>query len=207
MDYDYNHQVKVTKAKSEANRAALVKAAATMFREHGIDGVGVVDVSRAAGLTHGALYSLFGSKAELAAAAFTAGFEQAHAAMANARPDDADLGTYLDFLLSRRARDRMSVGCPLTASGSEVARQDLAVGVAFAEGFERLVEGIEPLLDDAPFDATSRERALSIIAGEIGAVIVARAIARARPKLSDDVLAAARNVFGAVGGESKTGSA
>src|SRR5260370_24099915 len=49
--------VKVTKEKSAENRAALIKTAARMFRERGIDGVGVGEISKAAGLTHGALYA------------------------------------------------------------------------------------------------------------------------------------------------------
>ena len=54
--------MKVTKEKSAENRAALVETAARLFRERGIDGVGVAEISKAAGLTHGALYGQFPSK-------------------------------------------------------------------------------------------------------------------------------------------------
>jgi TetR/AcrR family transcriptional repressor of nem operon len=40
--------VKVTKEKSAENRAARIKTAARMFRERGIDGVGVAKISKAA---------------------------------------------------------------------------------------------------------------------------------------------------------------
>ena len=59
--------VKVTKEKSAENRAALIETAARMFRERGIDGVGVAEISKAAGLTHGALYAQFPSKQALVA--------------------------------------------------------------------------------------------------------------------------------------------
>ena len=54
--------LKVTKAKAAENRAALVQAAGSLFRERGIDGVGVAEISKKAGLTHGALYAQFPSK-------------------------------------------------------------------------------------------------------------------------------------------------
>jgi AcrR family transcriptional regulator len=63
--------MKVTKEKATENRAALVRAASRLFRERGIDGVGVAEISKKAGLTHGALYAQFPSKEALAAEAFT----------------------------------------------------------------------------------------------------------------------------------------
>src|SRR6202795_3270937 len=64
------HPLKVTKEKATENRAALVQAAGRLFRERGIDGVGVAEISKKAGLTHGALYAQFPSKEALAAEAF-----------------------------------------------------------------------------------------------------------------------------------------
>jgi TetR/AcrR family transcriptional regulator, transcriptional repressor for nem operon len=46
--------LKVTKEKAAENRGALVQAAGRLFRERGIDGVGVADVMKAAGFTQGA---------------------------------------------------------------------------------------------------------------------------------------------------------
>src|SRR5258708_17211318 len=62
--------LKVTKEKVTENRASLVQAAGRLFRERGIDGVGVAEISKKAGLTHGALYAQFPSKGALAAEAF-----------------------------------------------------------------------------------------------------------------------------------------
>src|SRR5712675_3222887 len=68
--------LKVTKEKAAENRAALVQAAGRLFRERGIDGVGVAEISMKAGLTHGALYAQFPSKEALAAEAFAAAFKR-----------------------------------------------------------------------------------------------------------------------------------
>src|SRR5437879_10460328 len=67
--------LKVTKEKAAENRAALVQAAGRLFRERGIDGVGVAEISKKAGLTHGALYAQFPSKEALAAEAFASAFK------------------------------------------------------------------------------------------------------------------------------------
>src|SRR5258708_12031141 len=100
------HPLKVTKEKAAENRAALVQAAGRLFRERGIDGVGVAEISKKAGLTHGALYAQFPSKEALAAEAFAAaseeGWEQVTADR-DGRP--STLTDLLDYYLSFAHRD------------------------------------------------------------------------------------------------------
>src|SRR5882762_11139746 len=121
-------RLKVTKAKAAENRAALVLAAGRLFRERGIDGAGVAEISKKAGLTHGALYAQFPSKEALAAEAFASalkpGLEKMTADRAG-RP--ATLTDVLDEYLSFEHRDNLAGGCPMSASASEVARQDKIV--------------------------------------------------------------------------------
>src|SRR5690349_6195733 len=54
--------MRVTKEKAAENRARILSAAARLFRERGLSGVGVDALGEAAGMTHGSLYSQFGSK-------------------------------------------------------------------------------------------------------------------------------------------------
>src|SRR6202790_4983648 len=100
--------LKVTKEKAAENRAALVQAAGRLFRERGIDGVGVAEISEKAGLTHGALYAQFPSKEALAAEAFAAacqeGWEQV---MADRDGRPATLTDLLDYYLSVEHRDNL----------------------------------------------------------------------------------------------------
>src|SRR5271168_4223145 len=120
--------MKVTKEKSAENRAALVQTAARLFRERGIDGVGVAEISKQAGLTHGALYAQFPSKEALAAEAFAAanqeGWERIKADRGG-RP--ATLTDFLDHYLSSEHRDNLATSCPMSASASEIGRQDKVV--------------------------------------------------------------------------------
>jgi TetR/AcrR family transcriptional regulator, transcriptional repressor for nem operon len=208
--------VKVTKGQAAANRTALVRAASRLFREHGIDGVGVAEISKRAGLTHGALYAQFPSKEALAAEALAYGLDRNLAHLMAATEGDHDghrpaLTAYLDAYLSPEHRDDLAGGCPMAASASEIARQDEAISAQFSDGFERMVETIQAMLGPTatttPQTADARQRALAIAAAMIGGIAVARAVRKAHPDLSDEIVTAVRQVLGEVGGEAATPSA
>src|SRR4029453_19471616 len=57
--------VRVSKEKAAENRERILLAAARLMRERGISGAGVDALTEAAGMTHGSLYSQFGSKERL----------------------------------------------------------------------------------------------------------------------------------------------
>jgi AcrR family transcriptional regulator len=67
--------MKVSKAQAAENREGIVDAAARLYREKGLDGVGVAEITRDAGLTHGGLYRHFESKDALAREACLRAFE------------------------------------------------------------------------------------------------------------------------------------
>jgi TetR/AcrR family transcriptional repressor of nem operon len=89
----------------------------------------------------------------------------------------------------------------MAASASEIARQDEAVSARFAEGFEQMVGAVQAALKATTTEAGDRARALTIAAAMIGGVAMARATAKSRPDLSDEIMAAVRRVLGEVGGE------
>jgi len=194
--------MKVTKEKSAENRAALTRAAARLFRERGIDGVGVAEISQAAGLTHGALYAQFPSKQALVAEALADGLAAGHARMTAPKPNGAPtLTDQLDLYLALDHRDNLAGGCAMAASASEIARQGGAVSARLAEGFEQMVGALQAALEPTMLGADERARALTIAAAMIGGVAMARAAAKSRPDLSDEIMAAVRRVSGEVGGE------
>src|SRR5271167_4370164 len=61
--------LRITKEQAAENRARVVDAATELFREKGFDAVGVAELMRAAGMTHGGFYNHFESKEALEAAA------------------------------------------------------------------------------------------------------------------------------------------
>ena len=175
--------MKVTKEQSELNKLALLDAAAKLFKQHGIDGVGVADICKAAGLTHGALYKHFADKQDLAAQAFTHGFRKGFDK--TTRPKDgtpATLATYLDSYLSRRVRDDDASGCPVVIASCDTGRQSEAVSQSYTAGFKELRDGLQAVLGGDEGQATLAVAAL------IGAMAISRGVVKADPALANDVL-------------------
>ena len=85
--------MRVTKEKAAENRARILGAAARLFRERGLSGVGVDALGEAAGMTHGSLYSQFGSKERLAAEALAEALSRSasKAALEDAAPGEGAL--------------------------------------------------------------------------------------------------------------------
>lgn len=185
--------MKVCGQKVAEHRAALVDTAKRLLQERGFDGAGVVDISREAGLTQGALYGQFGSKDGLAAEAVRKAFADGAAAWRELNENAPDpLAAYLDAYLSELHLTDVGSGCMLAACLSEVRRQDPAIGAAFTDGFSAMVEGLQQALPSgAPED--TRRRALAVLAGLVGSVALARAVAPTDHALAREIIAAARD--------------
>ncbi len=188
--------MRITKEKAEENRLALVKAAGKLFRERGIDGVGVAEISKEAGLTHGALYAHFPSKDALAAEAFGHNSDRAaiirERIMVDGKPN---FDAFLDFYLSTEQRDNPAHSCAMAASASEIGRQDVSISLRYAESFQRMTTFLEGHIAETKPDADARAEALAIGAALIGGVSAARAVAKANPALSDEILRSTRRVL------------
>src|SRR5258706_15635283 len=61
--------MRVTREQAVRTRERILDAAAKLFRERGFGGIGVADLMKAAGLTHGGFYGHFESKEDLMAQA------------------------------------------------------------------------------------------------------------------------------------------
>src|SRR5207245_1492562 len=117
-------------SKKEETRERILGAAARAIRKHGYEGVGVADVMKEAGLTHGGFYAHFESRdALLAAAADQAGAESIEhltRAIAAAKPGQ-ELTALVDAYLSDWHVAAPEQGCAIAAAGSEVPRQQADV--------------------------------------------------------------------------------
>ncbi|MGO4377253.1 TetR/AcrR family transcriptional regulator [Pseudoduganella sp. RAF19] len=185
--------MKISKEKAAENRQALIQAASRLFKEKGIDGVGVAEISKAAGLTHGALYAHFSSKDELAAEALGYSAANARERLANHVRSLEDM---MDFYMAPAQRDNLSGGCALAAAASEIARQDEPVSVRFMEGYAQMVRYVERELSAKLPPDEARQRAISIVAAMIGGIAVSRSVIKADQAFADEILAAVRKTVG-----------
>jgi AcrR family transcriptional regulator len=103
-------------------RARLLRAAADVFAQRGYDGTRVADIAAAAGVSNGALYAHFGSKAELLVAAIRAHGRQLLAELFAAEPDRpiTDLLVTVGRWLPRRG----DASCHLIVEALVAARRD-----------------------------------------------------------------------------------
>jgi TetR/AcrR family transcriptional repressor of nem operon len=139
--------MKLSKEQAARNRERIVEAAGRLFREQGVDGVGVADVMKAAGFTHGGFYNHFPSKDALAAEACESAFARSVAGLRDrlaAEPDApaAALSRYVEAYLSLGHRDDTRDGCPMALFAADSARQGEEIQTAFADGIEAVLETV-----------------------------------------------------------------
>lgn len=188
--------MRISKERAAENRAALIRAASKLFREHGIDGVGVAEISKEAGLTHGALYAHFKSKEELALEALSYGLDETASRIYSSTVDGMpDLGRYLTRYLSKEGRDDYGGNCPMSASASEIGRQDKPISARFGEGYMVIVRAFERQIAESQPGSDALGRAMVVVATLIGIQAVARGTAKGNPALSEQVLQAARRTM------------
>nr|WP_250152429.1 TetR/AcrR family transcriptional regulator [Ancylobacter radicis] len=160
-----------------------MQTASRLFRERGFKDVGVAEIMQASGLTHGAFYGHFRSKAELAKAAC----QDACAQSLERWEKSDDITAILDRYLSPAHRDAPARGCAISALGAEVARQSVELQQDYAQGLERFIAALEGHIKAEDADAR-RRKATTLFAAMVGAVTMARGVASGDPALSDAIL-------------------
>ena len=179
--------MRVSRAEAEQNRERIIAVAAKLFRERGFDGIGVAELMKSAGLTHGGFYGNFASKEDLMVQACTRALEGSVDTLQKAvdRGGKDVLTEVASAYLSPAHRDRPGEGCVLAALGAEAARHDSPLRGAFTQGVRSVVDMLTRLLPGKSKRA-KRERALTIYACMVGALVLARAVDDA--ELSEEVL-------------------
>ncbi len=194
--------MRLTKEQSSANRQLVLQTAAKLFRERGFDGIGLADLMREAGFTHGGFYNHFTSKAELCAEVARGELGKS-AQRLDARSADRSrkrreiFASYIEDYLSPEARDAPGASCLLPSLGADIARQGLEVRQAFGEGFETYLASLTNVMPQqkdmkGKKQPASRKDALALLASLIGGMVLARATAGTDPALSAEILATVR---------------
>ena len=179
--------MKVSREQAAENRERIVQVAAKLFRERGFDGIGVADLMKAAGLTHGGFYGHFASKEDLAAEASGRALEELaqYWSAVIAKAPEAAFSTIVNRYLSEGHRDAPGRGCLVAALGSDLGRQARPVRRVVTAGINAFIGQIMQLVPGKS-KAARRRQALTDFAAMVGAVTIARAVDD--PALSKDVL-------------------
>jgi len=174
---------------------AIIDAAADRMRVGGLDAVGVAGIMGACGLTHGGFYAHFASREALLAAAIERLFDKASEGVSRfeQKHGDAALMRYVDFYLSPRHRDDLSVACPIPVLAADVSRAGGAVKAAFDAGLERLADRLGQLMPPTSSRSGGRKSALALLGEMAGVLGLSRAMGDA--KLSAELLAGKRKAL------------
>ncbi|TYQ21322.1 UNVERIFIED_ORG: TetR family transcriptional regulator [Zoogloea ramigera] len=185
--------MKVSREQVALNRERIVETAARLFRQNGYDGIGVADLMKGAGLTHGGFYGHFASKEDLLAEATAHALQRSVQRWQEKTASDpaGGLSELATQYLSTRHRDHPENGCAIAALGPDVARLGPAVRSAMTVGVAGQVAVVEKCLAGEGGDAAAiRQHALATYAAMVGAMVLARAVDD--EALSQEILAAVR---------------
>jgi TetR/AcrR family transcriptional repressor of nem operon len=173
----------------QAARANILAAVGRGFRRLGYGGIGIDGLAKEAGVTSGAFYGHFGSKAEAFEAAALAGLVELREAIEGLQASEgrAWVGTFVDFYLSKKRTCELGESCALQSLTPEVARAENATRSAYEAELLRVVDAVAAGLTGASLPAR-RKLAWTILATLSGGVTLARACDD--PKIGAQIAAA-----------------
>src|SRR5437868_6280087 len=184
MRYSREHKVET--------HARIVKKASVRLRERGAHGVGVADLMKEAGLTHGGFYAHFNSREALVIEAFGDAMDRAIARWRKALaelPPEKRIAAIVDGYLTLQHRDDPGHGCTVPALGAEIARESPKTRKAFAAKLEQLIDMMADQILDVPRKA-ARKQAVAALATMMGTLVLSRIAGNG--EFSDEILAAGR---------------
>ena len=167
--------MRYSKEHKAETHARIVKKASVRLRERGAHGIGVADLMKEAGLTHGGFYAHFDSREALVVEAFDYAMDRSMARrrqqIAELAPD-ARLAHLVDTYLSPQHRDNPGHGCAMPALGAEIVRESPKTRRAFAA---KLDDMIDMMAEQYPGDPdTARKQAIAALATMMGGILMAR---------------------------------
>ena len=189
----------VSREQAAENRRAIIAAATQLFRERGVEAVGLNELMKHAGFTQGGFYNHFESKADLVAEVLASAMAEGVAELTKSARAPVDESTtalrrYISFYLSQAHRDSIDHGCPVAGFAGDASRLGTGAQSHFAGGLDDQITILAGLIAESGSFATSgerrtlRERAMSLHCEMVGALVLARSVAQAAPALSNEIL-------------------
>ena len=173
--------------------ARIVKKASVRLREKGAHGIGVADLMKEAGLTHGGFYAHFVSREALVIEAFAYAMERSTERwrkLAEQTAPEKRLATIVESYLTPVHRDDPGHGCAVPTLGAEIARESPKTRRAFAAKLEQMIDVMAEQIPDVPRKA-ARKQAMAVLATMMGTLVMARVAGNG--EFSAEILGAGRD--------------
>ena len=171
------HSPQAPAGRKQLTHERIVDTAARVLRESGFSGVGVADIMKRAGLTHGGFYAHFPSREALLAEALERAGEDSHGRLSRSVESASHQGTtalraLVEGYLSERHLKSPETGCPVAALASEMPRQGDVVREAASARVRSLIATVEAALPPG----RAKAGAGAVAAQLVGALQIARAL-------------------------------
>jgi TetR/AcrR family transcriptional regulator, transcriptional repressor for nem operon len=173
--------------------ARIVKKASVRLREKGAHGIGVADLMKEAGLTHGGFYAHFDSREALVIEAFADAMDRSTERwrkLAAATPPEKRLAAIVDSYLTTIHRDDPGHGCAVPTLGAEIARESPKTRKAFAAKLAQMIDMLADQIPEVP-RKTARKQAMAAVATMMGTLVLSRIAGSG--EFSDEILDAGRD--------------
>ena len=185
--------MRYSKEHKQETHARIVRKASVRLREKGAHGIGVADLMKEAGLTHGGFYAHFDSREALLIEAFAFAMDRSmeywRKTTAETSPEKR-LAMIVDSYLTASHRDDPGRGCAVPTLGAEIARESPKTRKAFAAKIEQMVDMLAAQIPDVSRKA-ARKQAMAAIATMMGTVVMSRIAGTG--DFSDEILGAGRD--------------
>jgi AcrR family transcriptional regulator len=174
----------------EESRLKILRGAGRGFRRAGFGGAGVDGLAKEAGVTSGAFYAHFKSKAAAFTEAITASLQDLKEGVEQLRTRFGDRWRveFIDFYLGDRRTCELADSCALQSLSSEIARADDDARTAYEAELRSIIASVADGLQGKP--KVRREEATALLAILVGGVTLARAVQDAA--FGDEIAAAVR---------------
>jgi TetR/AcrR family transcriptional regulator, transcriptional repressor for nem operon len=178
--------------------ARIVRKASVRLREKGAHGIGVADLMKDAGLTHGGFYAHFDSREALLIEAFSHAMDRGTERwrkLAETTPLEQRLKAIVEAYLTPEHRDDPGHGCAIPTLGAEVARESPKTRKAFSARLEQMIDMLAAQIPGVPHKV-ARKQAMATLSTMMGTLVMSRIAGSG--EFSDEILAAGREA--ALGG-------
>jgi TetR/AcrR family transcriptional repressor of nem operon len=187
--------MRYSKEHKSQTHARIVKRASVKLREKGAHGIGVADLMKEAGLTHGGFYAHFDSRDALVVEAFTHAMDRSTEhwrKQSEATPAEKRLSTIVNSYLSPLHRDNPGQGCAVPTLAAEIARESAKTRRAFSARMQQMLEMLAKQFHGVP-PRTARKRAMAALATMTGSLVMARVAGSG--EFSDEILKSGRDAI------------
>jgi TetR/AcrR family transcriptional regulator, transcriptional repressor for nem operon len=175
-----------SKSDKAETHARIVSVAAKRFRELGLEGIGIAEVMKEAGVTAGGFYKHFDSRDELVVEALATAFQD----LDRWEENTDTLTKVLKAYLTEAHRDAPGTGCALGALLGDMSRASRSAKAVYTARLKRTLAYSTDLVPPNG-DSDRRGRAILTISAMLGAINLSRAVSD--PNLSREILKRTRD--------------